>query len=61
MALYNPNLLFGLFDEVNTVVPPLPRFNPVQGSPTFLAIKCFKRSHLDTLLVTIVVRELCER
>jgi hypothetical protein len=61
MALYNPNLLFGLFDEVNTIVPPLLGFNPIQGSPTFLAIKCFKRSYLDTLLVTIVVREFCKR
>jgi hypothetical protein len=57
MFLNGTDLLLGFLNKVNSKIPPVPRFYLVQRSPTFATIQSFERSHLDTLLIAIVIRE----
>jgi len=58
MLLDCTDLLLHFVHEINVVIPSLPGLYPIQRSSTLSAIQGFKMSHLDALLVTIVVREL---
>jgi hypothetical protein len=60
MLLNSTDLLLGLFYKVDVVVPPFPRFHPVQRSSTLTSIQSFERSHLDTLMIAIIIREFSE-
>jgi hypothetical protein len=53
--------LLSLSDKVRAKDHPPARLNPVQRCMTSVAIQCFERCHLETLLITIVVRELSQR
>ena len=55
MFLDSTNLLLSLLDEINAVVSPFSRFNPVQRSSTLAAIQRFEWSHLDAFLITIII------
>jgi hypothetical protein len=52
--------LLGLSDKVRTKDHPLTRLNPVQRCMTSEAIQSFKGCHSETLLLTVVVRELSQ-
>jgi hypothetical protein len=47
-----------LSDKVRAKDYPLTRLNPVQRRTTLMAIQGFKGYHSETLLITVVVREL---
>jgi hypothetical protein len=51
------NNFLGLHDKIGAKVHPLTRFNPIQRCTASAAIKSFERCHLETLLITIAVRE----
>jgi hypothetical protein len=52
--------LFSLNDKVKTKDRPLTRLDPVHRCIAAMTIQSFERCHLETLLVTIVVRELSQ-
>jgi hypothetical protein len=51
------NYFLGLCDKIGGKDHPLTGLNLVQWSAIETTIECFKGCHLETLLVTIVVRE----
>jgi hypothetical protein len=53
--------LLGLSDKVRAKYRPLSRLNLVERCKTSMTIQCFERRHLETLLITVVVRELNQR
>jgi hypothetical protein len=53
--------LFGLNDMVRTKDRPVTRLDPVHRCTTVTTIQSFKRCHPETLLITVVVRELSQR
>jgi hypothetical protein len=55
------NLLLGFFYKVNTIESSFSWFHLIQRSSTLATIQSFKWSHLDALLITVVVREFSER
>jgi hypothetical protein len=57
IGLDTMNDLLSLHDKIGAKGHPLVRFNPVQRCTTSATIECFKQYHLETLLITIVVRE----
>src|SRR6185312_13220053 len=56
----NPDLLLGIFHQIWTKERSFSRFGPIDRSSAPSSIESFKRRHLDTCLITIVVRKLCE-
>jgi hypothetical protein len=50
--------LHSLSDMVRTKDRPLTRVNLVLRHMTSAAIQCFEKLHLETLLITVIVREL---
>jgi hypothetical protein len=52
--------LLGLSDEVWTKDRPLARLDPVHRCTIETTIQCFKGCHSETLLITVVVRELSQ-
>jgi hypothetical protein len=52
--------LFSLNDKIRTKDRPLARLNLVHSCTIVTAIQSFERCHLETLLVTVVVRELSQ-
>jgi hypothetical protein len=52
--------LLGLCDEVWTKDHPLARLDPVHRCMTSTTIQSFKGCHSETLLITVVVRELSQ-
>jgi hypothetical protein len=55
------NLLFSFSEGIWSEQFALSGIGPIQGCTTLLAVKGFKRGHLQTRLITVVVRELCKR
>jgi len=51
-------LLLRFVHEIDAIIPSLPGFHLIQWGSTLSTIHGFKWSHLDALLVTIVIREL---
>jgi hypothetical protein len=49
-----------LSDKVRAKDYPLTRLNPVQRRTTLMAIQGFKGCHSETLLITVVVKELSQ-
>jgi hypothetical protein len=54
------NYLFSLNDKVRTKDRPFARLNPVHRGMTAKVIQSFKGCHSETLLITIIVRELSQ-
>jgi hypothetical protein len=52
--------LLGISDKVKAKDRPLSRLNPVQRCMTSAAIQCFEGCHSETLLITVVQRELSQ-
>jgi hypothetical protein len=53
--------LFSLNDEVRAKDLPFTRLNPVHRCMAAMAIQSFEGCHSETLLITVVVRELSQR
>jgi hypothetical protein len=53
--------LFSLNDKVRAKDRSFPRLDPVHGCTAMTAIQSFKGCHSETLLLTVVVRELDQR
>jgi hypothetical protein len=53
--------LLGLSDKVRAKDHPLTRLNPVQMCTTSVAIQSFEGCHSETLMITVVVRELSQQ
>jgi hypothetical protein len=51
------NNFLGFHEKIGSKDHPLARFNPVQRCTTSATIECFERCHLETLLITVVIRE----
>src|SRR6185369_9911539 len=54
-------LLFSFTEGIWSEQFALSGIGPIQGCTTLLVVKGFKRGHLQTGLITVVVRELCKR
>jgi hypothetical protein len=54
------NNFLGLHHKIGAKGHPLARFNPVQRGTTSVVIESFERCHLETRLITVVVRELSQ-
>jgi hypothetical protein len=52
--------LFGVNDKVRIKYRPLARLDPVHRCTTATTIQIFERFHPETLLITIVIRELSQ-
>jgi hypothetical protein len=52
--------LFSLNDKIRTKDRPLARLNLVHSCTIATTIQSFERCHLETLLITVVVRELSQ-
>jgi hypothetical protein len=52
--------LFGLNDKVRIKYRPLARLDPVHRCTAATTIQIFERFHPETLLITIVIRELSQ-
>jgi hypothetical protein len=53
--------LFGLNDKVRTKDRPLARHDPVHRCTAETTIQSFEGCHPETLLITVVIRELSQR
>ena len=58
MLLNDANLLFHFGDKIYAIVSSFFGLNLIQGSSTFPTVQGFKRSHLDAILITVVIGEL---
>jgi len=58
MLLDGTDLLLRFVHEIDAIIPSFLGFNPIQRGSTLSTIQGFKWSHLDALLVTIIIREL---
>jgi hypothetical protein len=54
------NDFLSLHDKIWAKGHPLARFNPVQRCTTSAVVENFKRCHLETILITVIVRELSQ-
>jgi len=52
------DLLLCFVHEIDAIILSLSGFYPIQWGSTPSTIQGFKWSHLDTLLITVVIREL---
>jgi hypothetical protein len=52
------NNFLGLHDKIEAKGHPLARFDLVQRCMALVAVESFKRCHLETFLIVVIVREL---
>jgi hypothetical protein len=55
------DLLFGLLDNIGPKYLAFPSLGPVERGTALASVESFKRGHLQTSLIAIVVGELSER
>jgi hypothetical protein len=60
VGLNTMNNFLDLHEKIGAKGHPLARFNPVQRCTTSAVIESFKRCHLETLLIAVVIRELSQ-
>jgi len=58
MLLDCMDLLLRFVHEIDVVIPSFPGFYPNQWGSTLSTIQGFEQSHLDAILVTVVIRVL---
>ena len=58
VLLDGTDLLLRFVHEIDAIIPSLSGFDPIQRGSTLSTVQGFKWSHLDTLLITVVIREL---
>jgi hypothetical protein len=61
VGLNSMDYLLGLSDKVRAKDRPLAGLNPAQRCTASTTIQCFKMCHFESLLITVVVRELNQR
>ena len=58
MLLDGTELLLRFVHKIDAIIPSFLGFHPIQRGSKLSTIQGFEWSHLDTLLITIVIREL---
>jgi hypothetical protein len=52
------NDFLGLHDKIGAKGHPLARFDPIQRCTALVTVESFKKCHLETFLIVVIVREL---